>query len=314
MRGSARPFSRLQSTQNPSPSGEGRSKRVSKLPRGLEKVPADECAAEGEEGLMDTRIAFIADRETAIAMQPGERAFDDPAGRTEPAAMRRAPTREEGDDAAGPQPVAMGLRIVAAIPWQRVRPAERPTAPSPDRRQRRPERIELRNVVDVRGGQLRDERDPVGFRDEVVLGTRLAAIGWVRSSFFPRAARGVTRYRRPPTADPTARGDATPRAAPRASVATRPRAATGRAAASRCCPSRSPFLSATSARAAPRATPRGCRSARPGRGPGAARRPVRYGVGVWAGGARSASTGDHRSAGGTADRTKRSDPVQEPGQ
>ena len=139
---------------------------------------------------MDTRIAFVADRETAIAMQPGERAFDDPAGRAEPAARRRAPTREDGDDAAGPQPVAMGLRIVAAIPLQRAWPAARPTAPTPDRRQRRHERIELRNVVDVRGGQLRDERDPVGFRDEVVLGTRLAAIGWVRSRFFPpRSAR-----------------------------------------------------------------------------------------------------------------------------
>ena len=139
---------------------------------------------------MDARIAFVADRETAIAMQPGERAFDNPAGRAEAAAMRRAPTREDGDDAAGPQPVAMGLRIVAAIPLQRARPAARPTAPTPDQRQRRHERIELRNVVDVRGGQLRDERDPVGFRDEVVLGTRLAAIGWVRSSFFPpRTAR-----------------------------------------------------------------------------------------------------------------------------
>ena len=134
---------------------------------------------------MDTRIAFVADGETPIAMQPGERAFDDPAGRAEPAAMRRAPPREEGNDAAGPQTVAMGLRIVAAIPLQRARPARRPTGPTPDRRECRHERVELRNVVDVRGGQLRDERDPVGFRDEVVLGTRLAAIGWVRSSFFP---------------------------------------------------------------------------------------------------------------------------------
>ena len=139
---------------------------------------------------MDTRIALVADREAAIAMQPREGTFDDPAGGAESAAMRRAPTREHGDDAAGPQSVAMGLRIVAAIPLQRARPAGRPSAPTPDRRQRRHERIQLRNVVDVGGGQLRDERDPVDVRDDVVFGTRLAAIGWVRSSFFPpRTAR-----------------------------------------------------------------------------------------------------------------------------
>jgi hypothetical protein len=46
------------------------------------------------------------------------------------------------------------------------------------------------DVVDVRGGHLRDERDAARIGDEVVLGALLAAIGWVRSSFFPpRTAR-----------------------------------------------------------------------------------------------------------------------------
>jgi hypothetical protein len=39
--------------------------------------------------------------------------------------------------------------------------------------------------MSMRRRQDRDERDAVRVRDEMVLATRLAAIGWVRSSFFP---------------------------------------------------------------------------------------------------------------------------------
>jgi hypothetical protein len=51
------------------------------------------------------------------------------------------------------------------------------------------------DVVDVGGGHLRDEGDATRIGDEVVFGALLAAIGWVRSSFFPRARRGPTRCR-----------------------------------------------------------------------------------------------------------------------
>ena len=63
-----------------------------------------------------------------------------------------------------------------------------PPATSPNRRQRGDERIDLRDVVDVRGGYLHDERHAARIGDEVVLGARLAAIDWVRSSFFPPRA------------------------------------------------------------------------------------------------------------------------------
>jgi hypothetical protein len=63
-------------------------------------------------------------------------------------------------------------------------------APPADRGERGDRRIELRDIVHVRGGHLRDERDAARICDEVMFGTRLAAIGWVRSSFFPpRTAR-----------------------------------------------------------------------------------------------------------------------------
>jgi general L-amino acid transport system substrate-binding protein len=45
------------------------------------------------------------------------------------------------------------------------------------------------DVVDVRGPDMRHQRHPARIGHDVVFGPRLAAIGWVRSSFFPPIAR-----------------------------------------------------------------------------------------------------------------------------
>lgn len=50
---------------------------------------------------MDHRAAFLADVETAVAVEPGQRALDDPPRLAEPAAVRRLAPRQEGHDAAG---------------------------------------------------------------------------------------------------------------------------------------------------------------------------------------------------------------------
>ena len=134
---------------------------------------------------MDVGAAFVADGEPPKAMEPRVRAFDDPPEDAEAAAVRCAPTREDRDDALCAQPIAMRLGIVAPITLNDIGPTPGPAATSTDRRQRGDERIQLRDVVDVRGGHLRDERDAPRIGDDVVFGARLAAIGWVRSSFFP---------------------------------------------------------------------------------------------------------------------------------
>ncbi len=134
---------------------------------------------------MDVRSTFVAHRKATKAMQPGVRAFDNPAEEAQTAAVRRTASREDRDDALRTQPVAVRLGVVAAIALDHIGSTPGPAATSPDRGQRGDERIELRDVVDVRGGHLRDEWDAPRIGDEVVLGSRLAAIGWVRSSFFP---------------------------------------------------------------------------------------------------------------------------------
>ena len=139
---------------------------------------------------MDIRAAFVADGQATETMEPRDRAFDHPPHHTEAAAMRRTAARDHRDDALREQPVAMRLGVVATIALEDVGAAARPPAPSADRREGGNQRIELRDVVHVGGGHLRDERDAARVGDEVMLGTRLAAIGWVRSSFFPpRTAR-----------------------------------------------------------------------------------------------------------------------------
>ena len=84
----------------------------------------------------------------------------------------------------------MGLRIVSAVALNQPRLPRRSTSPTAQRRHRIYERQQLGNVVPVRGRQRRDERNPVRVGENMMFRPGFAAIGRVRSSFFPpRSAR-----------------------------------------------------------------------------------------------------------------------------
>ena len=139
---------------------------------------------------MDIVASFVPDREAAIAMEPGVRAFDDPATDAQAAAIRRSPPGQDRDDALCKEAIAMGLGVVASVALEGIRAAAGPAAPAADGGQGGNERIELGDVVDIGRRYLRDKWDAARVGNEVMLGARLAAIGWVRSSFFPpRTAR-----------------------------------------------------------------------------------------------------------------------------
>jgi hypothetical protein len=139
---------------------------------------------------MDIVASFVPDREAAIAMEPGVRAFDDPATNAQSAAVRRSPPGQNRDDALCKEAIAMRLGVVTSVALEGIRAAAGPAPPAADSGQRGDERIERGDVVDIGRGYLRDERDAARVGNEVMLGARLAAIGWVRSSFFPpRTAR-----------------------------------------------------------------------------------------------------------------------------
>jgi hypothetical protein len=142
---------------------------------------------------MDAIVAFIANGEATKPLEPGERALDDPAEHAKAAAVGRAATAEDRNNAAGGEVITMWLRIVATVALQDVGPSARPPAASANGGQVRDQGVEVGDVVDVRGRDMRHQRHPARIGHDVVFGPRLAAIGWVRSSFFPRASRGPTR-------------------------------------------------------------------------------------------------------------------------
>lgn len=139
---------------------------------------------------MKRRSPLVSNRQPAKAMEPGQRPFDDPTGPTESAAVGGPALGELAGDAAPRQFIAMRLRIVPAIALDQPGFADRPADAATDRRHGLDQRQQLRDVVSVRRRQRRAERNPLGVGENMMLRPGLAAIGRVRSSFFPpRSAR-----------------------------------------------------------------------------------------------------------------------------
>jgi hypothetical protein len=143
---------------------------VSKLP--LQVAPGDEGAAEREEGFVDVRAAFVAQREAAEAMQPGQGAFDNPADDAEAAAMRTAGLGHHRHDALRGQSRVAGARPVDVIALHGAGLTARAPGSAGHGGQRGDERLELQNVGHVGGGHgprcRRDSRRPTRARPQHV--------------------------------------------------------------------------------------------------------------------------------------------------
>jgi hypothetical protein len=70
-------------------------------------------------------VAFIANGEATKPVEPSERALDDPAEHAKAAAVGRAATAEDRNNAAGGGASTMWLRIVATVALQDVGPSAR---------------------------------------------------------------------------------------------------------------------------------------------------------------------------------------------
>jgi hypothetical protein len=124
-------------------------------------------------------------------MQPGDRPFDDPPRPAQPAAVAAAVAvgNQRGNPALA-QGGAMPLRVVPPIPLDHVGSSARWARAAADRRHGVDEGEQLRDVGSIGRRQRRDERNPVGVGKNMMLRPGLAAIGRVRSGFFPpRIAR-----------------------------------------------------------------------------------------------------------------------------
>jgi hypothetical protein len=123
-------------------------------------------------------------------MQPSQGTLDDPPCPAQAAAVGHPTLGELGRDAALPELIAVGLRIVSSVALNEPRLPRGSAGAPAQRRHRIDEREQLRDVVPMRGRQRRDERNPVRVGENMMFRPGLAAIGRVRSSFFPpRTAR-----------------------------------------------------------------------------------------------------------------------------
>ena len=134
---------------------------------------------------MNVRTSLETNTEATEVMQPSMRAFHDPAIFAKATAMFGTAPGDHRFNTAIAQRSSMSLGVVSSIGVDHTRSLQRVASQSANRRNRVNQRQQLRDIVDVRAGQDRGKRRAVGVGDDVVLGTRSRAIGWVWPSFWP---------------------------------------------------------------------------------------------------------------------------------
>jgi hypothetical protein len=125
--------------------------------------------------------AVVADEQALELVQPGEGAFDDPAGAAEAGAVVCVAAGDVGCDRALPEQAAVFVVVVAAVGAQTRGPAAGPADQPAHRRHAIEQRDQLGDVVAVAAGQRPGKRDPGCVDQEVVLGASPAAIDRARA-------------------------------------------------------------------------------------------------------------------------------------
>src|SRR3954447_19614675 len=92
-----------------------------------EHLPAEEGSAEVEKGIVQRGIALVAHQQAAVAVQPGEAAFDHPAVAPEPHARLAAAAGDPRGDAAAAEGGAVAAGRVTQVRVQFSGPLTWPT-------------------------------------------------------------------------------------------------------------------------------------------------------------------------------------------
>ena len=133
---------------------------------------------------MDVRSPFIAHFQPLLPVQPGVRAFDDPAMATEFLLRLNSLAGDARDDASPAQRSAVLLRLIPFVRVQLVRSFPGSSSRALDRLNRVETLFEHRRLVDVGGGQQDGERDPLPVDHKMALRALFAAIRWILPGFF----------------------------------------------------------------------------------------------------------------------------------
>jgi hypothetical protein len=178
--------------------GSGRGKPAQRHPR-LERLSkcllecseADQAAGDRDECFVDVGSAFVAEPQSAVLVEPGERALDDPALAAQPGAVCGSLLRDDGLDPSCSQPRLGRLRLVATVAQQRAGSSPRPATLAAHGRDCLDEGDQLGDVVAVGGGRQAGERDPARIGDQVMLGAALAPVDWARAGFGAPKTAGI---------------------------------------------------------------------------------------------------------------------------
>jgi hypothetical protein len=151
----------------------------------LEEAPANEAAAELQEGFVNISTTLKADSEATELMQPSDGALNDPASYAQAAAVFGVAAGELSANALGGQGLPMRVGVIGAIGLHELGFALGVPDLAPDRWNPFDQRHQLRNIVGIGRGKNSRQRNALRIREKVVLAARTTEIGWVRSSFFP---------------------------------------------------------------------------------------------------------------------------------
>jgi hypothetical protein len=130
---------------------------------------------------VDLGAAVVADEQPFEVVEPGEGAFDDPAGAAEPGAVLGLAAGDLGLDAALPELAPVLVVVVAAVGGEPVGSFARPADTAGDGRDGVDERDQLGDVVAVAAAERPGERDTGRVDQELVLGASAAAINRARA-------------------------------------------------------------------------------------------------------------------------------------
>ena len=158
------------------------------LTKALDVSVGDEAGRKAEEGFVDVVASFPSDAEASEAVEPRDRALDNPAMASKAGAVRYSAAGDDRFDALRPDQSAVLVVVIAAVAEQDVGPSTSSSHEPWYRRDLGEQGHQLGNVIAVSAGQGHRERDALSGDEDVVLAARPCAIDRAGTAFGPRRA------------------------------------------------------------------------------------------------------------------------------
>ena len=157
---------------------------LERLTKPLDSPPGQVGCGQGEEGLVDGLLPVVSDLESAVSVQPGERAFDDPPVLAQARLRLDSLPRYPSLDVPSSTGALRGSRLVGTVSMELVGTL----ATLPRGRANRWYRVQHGHkhldVVHVGGGHADGQGRPVPVDDQVVLGPWSSSVGGVGTCRF----------------------------------------------------------------------------------------------------------------------------------